>query len=53
MKKKIIVAAVSAALVFVIVANFIFSRTVNEVFLAMNTTVSLNIECYKPDKHLM
>lgn len=50
MKKKIIVAAVSAALVFVIVANFIFSRTVNEVFLAMNTTVSLNIECYKPDK---
>ena len=50
MKKKIIVAAVSVALVFVIVANFIFSQTADEVFLAMNTTVSFNIAGYKPDK---
>ncbi len=49
MKKKLIAAAVAVVLVFVIVANFIFSRTVNEVFMAMNTTVSLNIEGYKPD----
>lgn len=50
MKKMIIVAAVSVALVFVIVANFIFSQTADEVFLAMNTTVSFNIAGYKPDK---
>ena len=49
MKKKIIVAAVSVALVFVIVANYSFSKTANEVFLAMNTTVSFNVVGCKPD----
>ncbi len=53
MKKKLLAAAVAVCavvLAVVIGADFLFSKTTNEIFLAMNTTVSLDITGYKSEQ---
>ncbi len=52
MKKKLIAVAVAlcaVVLAVVIGADFVFSENANEIFLSMNTTVTLDVTGYKPE----